>query len=113
MAAQNSLIGIDEDSKDIGTQENIYKIKADFIITNHQTKKLYLLRADAQRGIIIKASKKTIQPNDTVLIVIEFIPTATGKFNEAINLVTSADGVPFKFSLSGDIKSIKTDDKTA
>lgn len=111
--SQNSLIEIDGQNKDIGTQENIYKIKADYILTNNQAKNLYLLRADAQKGITIRAAKKTIKPNDTTLIVVEFIPQHTGKFKEAINLVTSADGLPFKLSLSGTIKSIKTDDKTA
>lgn len=111
--SQNSLIGVDEKSKDIGVQENIYKVKADFIIQNNQPKNLYLLRADAEKGITIKASKKTLKPNDTALIVIEFIPKNTGKFNENINLVTSADGAPYQVSLSGIIKSIKTDDKTA
>lgn len=111
--SQNSLIGIDERDKDIGTQENIYKIKADYIIQNNQAKNLYLLRADAQHGITIRAAKKTIKPNDTTLIVIEFIPQTTGKFKEVINLVTSADGQPFPFSIAGNIKSIKTDDKTA
>lgn len=111
--AQNSLINVDEPNKDIGTQENIYKVKADYIIQNNQAKNLYLLRADALKGITIRAAKKTIKPGDTTLIVVEFIPQQTGKFNEAINLVTSADGVPFKMTLSGNIKSIKTDDKTA
>lgn len=111
--AQNSLISVDEANKDIGTQENIYKVRADYVIQNNQTKNLYLLRADALKGITIRAAKKTIKPGDTTLIVIEFIPQQTGKFNEAINLVTSADGTPFKMSLSGNIKSIKTDDKTA
>jgi uncharacterized protein YegL len=113
LSAQNSLIGVDEPNKDIGSQENIYKVKADYIIQNNQAKNLYLLRADALKGITIKAAKKTIKPGDTTLIVVEFIPQQTGKFNEAINLVTSADGVPFKMTLSGNIKSIKTDDKTA
>lgn len=111
--AQNSLINVDEANKDIGTQENIYKVRADYVIQNNQAKNLYLLRADALKGITIRAAKKTIKPGDTTLIVVEFIPQQTGKFNEAINLVTSADGVPFKMSLSGNIKSIKTDDKTA
>ncbi len=111
--AQNSLISVDEANKDIGTQENIYKVRADYVIQNNQAKNLYLLRADALKGITIRAAKKTIKPGDTTLIVIEFIPQQTGKFNESINLVTSADGTPFKMSLSGNIKSIKTDDKTA
>lgn len=111
--SQNTLIGIDEQNQDIGSQENIYKVKADFIIQNNQAKNLYLLRADAKKGITIRAAKKTINPGDTTIIVVEFIPQQTGKFSENIDLVTSADGIPFKLSLSGNIKSIKTDDKTA
>lgn len=111
--SQNSLISIDEQDKNIGSLENIYKVRADYIIQNNQAKNLYLLRADAQKGITIRASKKTIKPNDTTLVVVEFIPQNTGQFNEFINLITSADGKPYIFSLSGNIKSIKTDDKTA
>ena len=111
--SQNSLIGIDEQNKDIGSVEHIYKVKADFIITNYQSKNLYLLRADAEKGLTIQTSKKTIKPNDTTIIVVEFIPTQTGKFSKNIDLITSADGAPFKFSLTGHIQSIKTDDKTA
>ncbi len=111
--AQNSLVGIDEQNKDIGTVEQIYKVKADFIITNNQSKNLYLLRADAEKGITIQTSKKTIKANDTTVIVVEFIPQKTGKFTKTIDLITSADGAPFRMSLSGNVQSIKTDDKTA
>jgi Mg-chelatase subunit ChlD len=111
--SQNSLIGVDEQAKDIGTQEQIYKIHTEYTLQNNLAKNLYLLRADAQRGVMIRAAKKTLKPGDTTLIVVEFIPENTGKFNETINLVTSADALPFKLSLAGNIKSIKTDDKTA
>ena len=107
------MIDVDEQHQDIGSPENIYKVKADYIIQNNQAKNLYLLRADAKKGITIRAAKKTLKPNDTTIIVVEFIPQQTGKFSESIDLVTSADGVPFKMTLSGNIKSIKTDDKTA
>lgn len=111
--SQNSAILVDEKSKDIGSQENIYKVRADYVIQNTLAKNLYLLRADAEKGITIRASKKTVKPNDTSLIVVEFIPEHTGKFSKPVNLITSADGQPFQLSLSGTIKSIKTDDKTA
>ena len=107
------MIVIDEQNQDIGSQENIYKVKANYIIQNNQAKNLYLLRADAKKGITIRAAKKTIKPGDTTIIVVEFIPQQAGKFSENIDLVTSADGIPFKLSLSGNIKSIKKDDKTA
>ncbi len=111
--SQNSLIYVDEENKDIGIQENIYKIKTDYIVKNNQSKTLYLLRADASKGLIVKASKKTIIPGDTSLIIVEYTPKHSGKFNETISLITSADANPFIISLSGNIKSIKTDDKTA
>lgn len=111
--SQNSLIVIDEQDKNIGAQELIYKVRADYILQNNQTKNLYLLRADAQKGVTIRASKKTIKPGDTSLVIVEFIPERTGQFKETISLVTSADGKPFVFFLSGNIKSIRTDDKTA
>lgn len=111
--AQNTGIAIDAANKDIGLQENIYKVKADYIITNNLSKNLFLMRADATKGITIQTSKKKILPNDTAIIVVEFVPQHEGKFNETIQLVTSADAKPVVLSLSGNIKSIKTDDKTA
>lgn len=113
MAAQNSAIVVDARDKDIGSQENIYKVRADYVIHNTLSKNLYLLRADAEKGLTVRTSRKTLKPNDTALIVLEFVPENTGKFNKPVNLVTSADGEPFRLSLSGNIKSIKTDDKTA
>jgi Mg-chelatase subunit ChlD len=113
LVCQNALVEIDEKQKDIGAVENIYKIKADFILQNNLNKNLYLLRADVGNGTTVRAAKKTLKPNDTTLLVVELIPQKTGSFKEIVNLITSADGVPFVFSLSGNIKSIKTDDKTA
>ena len=60
--SQNSAIMVDEKNKDIGTQENIYKVRADYVIQNKQAKNLYLLRADAEKGITIRASKKHCTP---------------------------------------------------
>lgn len=111
--AQNSAIGVDEASKDIGTVDQVYKISAGYVLQNNLAKNLYLLRADAVHGVTIRSSKKTLRPNDTALITVEFIPERTGKFSEPVNLVTSADGKPYLLTLSGNIKSIKTDDKTA
>lgn len=110
---QNSAIMVDAKDQDIGSQENIYKVRADYVIRNTLSKNLYLLRADAERGLTVRSSRKTLGPNDTALIVVEFIPANTGRFTKPVNLVTSADGQPFRLSLSGNIRSIKTDDKTA
>ncbi len=111
--AQNSTIYVDQTKHDYGDLENIYTLKSEFIIKNNGIKNLYLMRADAEKDVKILAHKKTIPVGDTTLIEVFYQPTKTGKFQRKISLVTSADGLPFVLEISGNIKSIKTDDKTA
>jgi len=58
-------------------------------------------------------SKKTVKPDDTVMVQLYYYPEAIGKFNEAVYMVTSADAKPFELRIKGEVKSIKKDDKTA
>lgn len=111
--AQNSTIYVDQTKHDYSDLENIYTLKSEFIIKNNGIKNLYLMRADAEKDVKILAHKKTIPVGDTTLIEVFYQPTKTGKFQRKISLVTSADGLPFMLEISGNIKSIKTDDKTA
>jgi len=113
LLAQNSGIAVDEPSKDIGQVEQVYKISAEYVLQNNLAKNLYLLRADAEKGITIRSSKKSLKPSDTALLTVEFIPQSTGRFSKPVKLVTSADGEPYLLALSGTIKSIRPDDKTA
>jgi len=113
LKAQNSTIYVDQTKHDYGDLENIYTLKSEFIIKNNGLKNLYLMRADAEKDVKILAHKKTIPVGDTTLIEVFFQPVKTGKFQRKISLVTSADGLPFVLEISGNIKSIKTDDKTA
>lgn len=111
--SQNSTIQTDEKKHEYGDLENIYTLKSEFIIANKGSKKLYLLRADADKEIKILAHKKTIATDDTTLIEVFFQPTKTGKFSKQIKLITSADAEPFVLEIQGNIKSLKADDKTA
>jgi Mg-chelatase subunit ChlD len=111
--AQNSIIYVDQTKHDYSDLENIYTLKSEFIIKNNGIKNLYLMRADAEKDVKILTHKKTISVGDTTLIEVFYQPTKTGKFQRKISLVTSADGLPFMLEISGNIKSIKTDDKTA
>ena len=89
------------------------EIKGDVIIKNNSEKKIFLLRADAESGIKIYASKKTLLPNDTTLLVISFIPKVNGKFKKKISLVSSVSEKPHLLELSGDILKVVVDDKQA
>jgi len=108
--AQLSFLNKDTD---LGTIAEAYEIKGDIILKNEGDKKLFLLRADADKDLKVFASKKTLQVGDTCLLVISFIPTQTGKFKKKISLIASNQGEPYELSLSGNITKIKADDKLA
>lgn len=98
---------------DLGTIAEAYEIKGDVIIKNDGTKKAFLLRADVDKDLKVFASKKTLQPGDTCLLVISFVPASNGKFNRAIKLVSSDKDTPYALNLTGNLLKTKTDDKTA
>jgi Mg-chelatase subunit ChlD len=98
---------------ELGTIKEAYEIKADIIIKNTGTKKLYLLKADGEKGIKVFASKKTIDINDTALLVISFIPESAGKFSKEIKLFSSAQMDAIELRIRGNLELLKNDDKTA
>jgi len=113
ISAQNSTVLVDEKKHEYGDLESVYTLKSEFIITNKGQKNLYLLRADAPKDVKILTHKKSIGAGDTTLLEVFFQPSEIGVFSRKISLITSADALPFVLEISGTIKSIKTDDKTA
>jgi Mg-chelatase subunit ChlD len=101
------------ENTDLGIIAEAYEIKGDIIIKNAGDKKVFLMRADADRGVKIYTSKKTLQPNDTCLLTISFLPESKGKFRKNIKLVASDKDKPYELSLSGNLNALKSDDKTA
>jgi Mg-chelatase subunit ChlD len=98
---------------DLGIISEAYEIQGDVVISNNSQKKIFLMRADADRGVKVYASKKTLLPGDTSLLVLSFIPDQKGKFNKNIKLVTSDQNNPYALTVSGTVNKLKTDDKTA
>lgn len=108
-----SQLNFSEQKMDLGSIEEAYELKGDIVIANASSKKIFLMRADADRGVKIYTSKKTLLPDDTCLLVISFLPEENGKFNKQIKLVSSDKETPYLLSLSGNIKHIKANDKMA
>jgi Mg-chelatase subunit ChlD len=98
---------------DLGTIAEAFEIKGDIMVTNTALKKVFLMRADADKGIKVYSSKKTILPGDTCLIIISFFPESVGKFKKKINLISSDNDLPYELTVSGNILKLKTDDKLA
>lgn len=108
-----SQITFSEEIIDLGTIEEASEIKGDVIISNTSQKKIFLLRADADRGVKIYTSKKTLQTNDSCLLSISFVPEKSGKFKKSIYLVSTDKATPYELQLSGNIKHVKTNDRMA
>ncbi|MCW3078057.1 MAG: hypothetical protein JWO32_2666 [Bacteroidetes bacterium] len=108
-----SQLGFDAQNTDLGAIPEAYEIKGDIIIKNENVRKVFLLRADADKGIKVFTSKKTLQPHDTCLLSISFIPESKGKFNKRIKLITSDKETPYELSIYGSVNAVKLDDKTA
>lgn len=106
-------LSFSDKATNLGKIAEAYEIKGDIVIKNNGAKKAFLMRADADRGVKVFASKKTLQPNDTALLVISFIPESAGKFKKKISLVSSDADKPYELELSGDLDKLKADDKLA
>ena len=102
-----------EQNIDLGTIPEASEIKGDVILKNRSLKKIFLMRADADNGVKVYTSKKTLLPEDTCLIIISFVPEASGRFKKRIGLVSSDKATPYDINLSGTLTKLKQNDKTA
>src|SRR4051794_37151555 len=92
---------------DLGIITEAYEIRGDITLSNPTSKKIFLLRADAENGLKVYTSKKTLLPGDTALLVISFNPRNNGRFKKKINLVCSDRGTPYEIIISGDLLKYK------
>lgn len=102
-----------DQNTNLGTIAETFEIKGDIIVKNTIAKKVFLMRADADKGVKVYTSKKTLLPNDTCLIIISFLPESDGKFKKKINLISSDNNLPYEITISGNLLKLKTDDKTS
>lgn len=97
----------------LGNIEGANEIRGTSIVKNNSATKLYLLRADADYGVKIQTSKKTLLPGDTALLNIWFLPERSGKFSKKISLVHSQSAKPENITLTGNLLKFVSDNKTA
>ena len=113
LTSQQRFLVADEYEHLYGIVENVYQLQSDFVLKNTGEKNIYLLRADAEGGLKIWTSKRTIVPGDTALVFVRFCPKEKGRFNHKVQLITSESSDPFVLRIKGVVASIKPDDKTA
>ncbi|MDZ4664988.1 MAG: VWA domain-containing protein [Bacteroidota bacterium] len=108
-----SQIDFSTKTVELGNVKEAYEIRADIVVKNTGAKKLYLLKADGEKGIKVFASKKTIEANDTALLVISFIPESPGRFSKEIKLFSSVQPNAIELRIKGNLETLKNEDKTA
>lgn len=75
----------------------------DFILTNKSAKKMFILRIDADREISALISTKTLEPDSSATIRIQYNPSETGKINKSIGVYISSQNEPLQITLSGEV----------
>ncbi len=104
----------DESAHDFGTiEQNVYQINTGFIVSNTGDKTLYILRADANKNVKVKVSKRQIESGDTAFVQLFYFPEANGSFNEKVDLISNAKSGNFVLKIKGKIKNFTPDDKQA
>jgi Mg-chelatase subunit ChlD len=104
----------DESAHDFGTiEQNVYQINTGFIVSNTGDKTLYILRADANKNVKVKVSKRQIESGDTAFVQLFYFPEANGSFNEKVDLISNAKSGNFILKIKGKIKNFTPDDKQA
>ena len=68
----SAQLGYDYNGLQLGNIAEANEIIGDIVLRNNSGKKVYLMRADAENGVKVFTSKRSLQPNDTCLIVISF-----------------------------------------
>jgi Ca-activated chloride channel family protein len=82
---------------------------ADFIFTNKGNKKDYILRINNPREYSILIKNKTLLPDSSTFLRIQYNPRQTGKFAEEIDVYVSSALEPIKISLAGEIIEMPKD----
>jgi Mg-chelatase subunit ChlD len=98
---------------ELGSIREAYEIKGSIIVGNNSGKTIYLMRADAGKGVKVFTSKKTLELSDTCLLIISFLPESKGNFEKKINLIASDRAEPYLITVTGRLENLGFDKRTA
>jgi Ca-activated chloride channel family protein len=94
---------------DLGTISEDGIRYADFIFTNKGNSKDYILRINNPREYSVLIKNKTLLPDSSTILRIQYNPRQTGKFAEEMDVYVSSAMEPIKISLAGEILEMPLD----
>ena len=105
----SAQITVQKTHVDLGTISSDGIRYADFIFTNKGNKKDYILRINNPREYSILINNKTLLPDSSTKLRIQYNPRQTGKFAEEMDVYVSSAMEPIKISLAGEIIEMPKD----
>lgn len=101
------------DEADFGDIEKAAILKTSFVVQNSGKDKVFIMRADAPKKLLVQTSKKIVPPGDSASIQVTYTPDAQGKFNEEFSVFTSAANEPLTFTIKGKLLILETNNLNA
>jgi Ca-activated chloride channel homolog len=95
---------------DFGTTSPQTTWVRDIYVTNHGDKKDYLLRHTFSHEYAILLSTKTIEPDSTMVLRVQFKPRANSLYNEHIKLYFASMKEPLEIVVKADVHYLNPDD---
>ncbi len=74
----------------------------DFVLTNRSAARIFILRTDADKDVRILFSNRTLLPDSSVTMRVQYNPSEKGRFSRQLSVYVSALDEPLTFSLSGE-----------
>ena len=99
----NAQLTVDKKRHDFGQLAASSERWVDFKLTNKGSTPVYILRHDTDRELAFRYSDRTVDPNETVTVRVQFNPSQRGAFNKNIVLYHSGSKEPFRMKLTGKV----------
>ncbi|MFN3342313.1 MAG: VWA domain-containing protein [Flavobacteriales bacterium] len=78
----------------------------DFVLKNTTGKKIFILRVDTDRDVSTLLSGKTLLPDSSITIRVQYNPKETGRFSKEIGIYVSNLNDPLTISISGEVRQM-------
>lgn len=94
-------IGFNKTSHHFGALNRGSVYYTDFIISNLGAKTAYFLRVDKDEELSFRLSGKTIAPDSSILLRVQYNPKSKGDFNKQVKVYLSSSPDPIVLNISG------------
>jgi hypothetical protein len=78
----------------------------DFVIKNTSGKKIFILRIDCDKDVTYLLGTKTLMPDSSTTLRVQYNPRETGRFSRDIGIYVSSQNDPITVGISGEVRQV-------